>query len=156
MSARLIPVSLLVKISCVHMNFLVFRRDVCYNEAVLLQPFCIEDEVQKMAVSYKKLFKILIDRDMKKKEFRDFVGISYSTMSKLEKGENTTVEVLEKICLKLGCGIEDIMEILPDTPIQKAQSNFQKKGIHKIEVGFKAVPFLNIISISYPLLLSGM
>ena len=67
-----------------------------------------------MAVSYKKLFKILIDRDMKKKEFRDFVGISYSTMSKLEKGENTTVEVLEKICLKLGCGINDIMEILPD------------------------------------------
>ena len=54
-----------------------------------------------MAVSYKKLFKILIDRDMKKKEFRDFVGISYSTMSKLEKGENTTV---------------DIMEILPDDP----------------------------------------
>ena len=54
-----------------------------------------------MAVSYKKLFKILIDRDMKKKEFRDYVGISYSTMSKLEKGENTTVEVLEKICLKL-------------------------------------------------------
>ena len=69
-----------------------------------------------MAVSYKKLFKILIDRDMKKKEFRDFVGISYSTMSKLEKGENTTVEVLEKICLKLGCGINDIMEILPDDP----------------------------------------
>ncbi len=52
-----------------------------------------------MAVSYKKLFKILIDRDMKKKEFRDYVGISYSTMSKLEKGENTTVEVLEKICV---------------------------------------------------------
>lgn len=69
-----------------------------------------------MAVSYKKLFKILIDRDMKKKEFRDFVGISYSTMSKLEKGENMTVEVLEKICLKLGCGINDIMEILPDDP----------------------------------------
>ena len=69
-----------------------------------------------MAVSYKKLFKILIDRDMKKKEVRDFVGISYSTMSKLEKGENTTVEVLEKICLKLGCGINDIMEILPDDP----------------------------------------
>ena len=69
-----------------------------------------------MAVSYKKLFKILIGRDMKKKESRDSVGISYSTMSKLEKGENTTVEVLEKICLKLGCGINDIMEILPDHP----------------------------------------
>ena len=72
-----------------------------------------------MAVSYKKLFKILIVRYINKKEFRDFVVISYSTMSKLEKGENTTVEVLEKICLKLGCGIEDIMEILPDTTISK-------------------------------------
>ena len=72
-----------------------------------------------MAVSYQKLFKLLNDRDMKKKEFRDCVGSSYSTMSKLEKGENTTVEVLEKICLKLGCGIEDIMEILPDTTISK-------------------------------------
>ena len=47
-----------------------------------------------MAVSYKKLFKILIDRDMKKKDFREYVGISYSTLSKLEKGENTNVDVL--------------------------------------------------------------
>ena len=67
-----------------------------------------------MAVSYKKLFKILIDRDMKKKEFREYVGISYSTLSKLEKGENTNVDVLERICLKMDCRIEDIMEILPD------------------------------------------
>lgn len=69
-----------------------------------------------MAVSYKKLFKMLIDRDMKKKDFREFVGISYSTLNKLEKGENTNVEVLERICLKLGCGINDIVEILPDSP----------------------------------------
>ena len=69
-----------------------------------------------MAVSYKKLFKILNRSRPKKKEFRELVGISYSTMSKLEKGENTTVEVLEKICLKLGCGINDIMEIVPDSP----------------------------------------
>ena len=68
-----------------------------------------------MAISYKKLFKILIDRDMKKKEFRDFVGISYSTMSKLEKGENTTVEVLEKRCLKLGCHIGDIVEFVDES-----------------------------------------
>ena len=98
------------------MNFLAFHREICYNETVLLQPCSIEEEVQNIAVSYKKLFKILIDRDMKKKEFRDYVGISYYTMRKLEKGENTTVEVLEKICLKLGCGIDDIMEILPDNP----------------------------------------
>ena len=69
-----------------------------------------------MAVSYKKLFKMLIDRDMKKKDFREFVGISYSTLNKLEKGENTNVEVLERICLKLDGGIDDIMEILPDSP----------------------------------------
>ena len=68
-----------------------------------------------MAVSYKKLFKMLIDRDMKKKDFREFVGISYSTLNKLEKGENTNVEVLERICLKLDCGIDDIMEILTDS-----------------------------------------
>ena len=59
---------------------------------------------------------MLIDRDMKKKDFREFVGISYSTLNKLEKGENTNVEVLERICLKLSCGIDDIMEILPDSP----------------------------------------
>lgn len=62
---------------------------------------------------------MLIDLDMKKKDFREFVGISYSTLNKLEKGENTTVEVLERICFKLGCGIEDIMEILPDNPALK-------------------------------------
>lgn len=56
---------------------------------------------------------------MKKKDFREFVGISYSTLSKLEKGENTTVEVLERICLKLGCEIGDIMEIVPDSAILK-------------------------------------
>ena len=89
------------KKQCVHIIFLAFGIEICYNKIV----FC----------NYVVL-KILIDRDMKKKEFRDFVGISYSTMSKLEKGENTTVEVLEKICLKLGCGINDIMEILPDDP----------------------------------------
>jgi DNA-binding Xre family transcriptional regulator len=72
------------------------------------------EEQVNMAVSYKKLFKILIDRDMKKKEFRELVGISYSTMSKLEKGENTNVDVLERICLKMNCRIEDIMEVLPD------------------------------------------
>ncbi len=70
-----------------------------------------------MAVSYKKLFKILIDIDMKKKDFREYVGISYSTLSKLEKGENTNVDVLERICLKMGCRIEDIMEILPDQSV---------------------------------------
>ena len=99
-------------------NFSRFSRPpVLYFIWVL---FGLRNESQRgatvMAVSYKKLFKILIDRDMKKKDFREYVGISYSTLSKLEKGENTNVDVLERICLKMDCRIEDIMEILPDQP----------------------------------------
>lgn len=67
-----------------------------------------------MSVSYKKLFKLLIDRNMKKKDFRKLTGLSYATIAKLEKGDNVMSSVLECICLKMGCSIEDIMEILPD------------------------------------------
>ena len=94
------------------MNFLAFRNEICYNEPVLLQPFCIEDEVQKMAVSYKKLFKILIDRDMKKKDLCAAAGISHASMAKLGKNENVTTDVLVKICTALKCDISDIMEII--------------------------------------------
>ncbi len=67
-----------------------------------------------MAVSYKKLFKLLIDRDMKKKEFKELTGISQGTLSKLQNGGNVMVDVLEKICLRMDCRIEEIMEIYPD------------------------------------------
>ena len=66
-----------------------------------------------MAASYKKLFKLLIDRDMKKKELGEAAGISNSLIAKLGKNENVTVEVLVKICAALDCNIDDIMEILP-------------------------------------------
>ena len=67
-----------------------------------------------MAVSYKKLFKLLIDKDMKKKDFKELTGISQGTLTKLQNGGNVMVEVLEKICLNLDCNIDDIMEIYPD------------------------------------------
>lgn len=67
-----------------------------------------------MAVSYKKLFKLLIDRDMKKKDFRELTGLSGNTVSKLANNENVTMEVIERICTKMGCGVEDILEIIPD------------------------------------------
>ena len=66
-----------------------------------------------MAVSYKKLFKLLIDRDMKKKDFKELTGISQGTLNKLQNGGNVMVDVLEKICLNMDCGIDDIMEIYP-------------------------------------------
>ena len=67
-----------------------------------------------MAVSYKKLFKLLIDRDMKKKEFKELTGISQGTLNKLQNGGNVMVDVLEKICLNMHCEPSDIMEIYPD------------------------------------------
>jgi len=67
-----------------------------------------------MNVSYKKLWKLLIDKDMKKKDLREAAGISTSSMAKLGKNENITTDVLVKICKALKCDISDIMEILPD------------------------------------------
>ena len=67
-----------------------------------------------MAVSYKKLFKLLIDRDMKKKDFKELTGISQGTLNKLQNGGNVMVDVLEKICLSMDCNVEDIMKIYPD------------------------------------------
>ena len=63
-----------------------------------------------MAVSYKKLWKLLIDRDMKKKDLCAAAGISHASMAKLGKNENVTTDVLVKICTALQCDIGDIME----------------------------------------------
>lgn len=64
-----------------------------------------------MSVSYKKLWKLLIDRDMKKEELRIAAGISTNTMAKLGKNENVNTEMLVRICAALACDIGDIMEI---------------------------------------------
>jgi putative transcriptional regulator len=76
--------------------------------------FILQGEVTIMAVSYKKLWKLLIDKDMKKKDLREAAGISTSSMAKLGKNENVTTDVLVKICKALKCDISDIMEIEPD------------------------------------------
>ncbi|RHF58912.1 helix-turn-helix domain-containing protein [[Ruminococcus] lactaris] len=67
-----------------------------------------------MTVSYKKLWKLLIDHDMKKKDLAKAAGISNYTITKMSKGENVTVDILGKICLALNCNIDDIMEFIPD------------------------------------------
>lgn len=69
-----------------------------------------------MAISYKKLFKLLIDRDLKKKDLRNMTGISYATLHKLERGENVMTDVLYNICNALHCDLSDIAEIVPDEP----------------------------------------
>lgn len=66
-------------------------------------------------MSYKKLWKLLIDREMKKKDLCELAGISHASMAKLGKSENITTDVLLRICSALHCNISDIMEIVEDT-----------------------------------------
>lgn len=67
-----------------------------------------------MAVSYKKLWKLLIDRDMKKKDLAEKANISSYTLSKLNKGNNVTTDVLVRICKALNCSFDDIMEVVDE------------------------------------------
>lgn len=65
-----------------------------------------------MAISYKKLWKLLIDKDMKKSDLIAATGISRYTINKLNRGDNVTTDVLAKICLALDCTMDDIMEVI--------------------------------------------
>ena len=67
-----------------------------------------------MAVSYKKLWKLLIDRDMKKKDLIALSGVSRTTISKMGNDENVSTEMLAKICNALQVDVGDIMEMIPD------------------------------------------
>lgn len=64
-----------------------------------------------MSVSYKKLWKLLIDKEINKTNIREVTGISPSTIAKMNKNEYVSLEVLDKICTYLECDIGDIMEI---------------------------------------------
>ena len=63
-------------------------------------------------LSYKKLWKLLIDRDMQKKELQEAAGIGNSTITKLGKDESVNTAILEKICNALKCDISDIVEMI--------------------------------------------
>ena len=67
-----------------------------------------------MRISYKKLWKLLIDRDMLKKDLAEKAGISNASIAKLGRNENVNTDILRKICVALGYDMEDILEIVPD------------------------------------------
>ena len=67
-----------------------------------------------MIISYKKLWKLLIDKNMKKKDLRTVTGISTTTLAKLGKDENVSTDILAKICRALECDVGDIMEMVND------------------------------------------
>lgn len=72
-----------------------------------------------MDVSYNKLFKLLIDKEMKKTEFAKKVGISANTLAKLSRNETVSMEVIIRICRSLQCSVNDILDILPTTRVRE-------------------------------------
>ncbi len=67
-----------------------------------------------MNISYKKLWKLLIDKDMMKKDLAEKARISSASIAKLGRNENVNTDILLKICKALECDISDIMEIVPE------------------------------------------
>ena len=71
-------------------------------------------EVTKMKASYKKLWKLLVDKDMSKADLHKASGLSSSTMTKLRRSEDVSMDALRKICVVLDCNIGDIVEFVSD------------------------------------------
>lgn len=69
-----------------------------------------------MQLSYKKLWKLLIDRDLKKKDLSEMANVSSTCIAKLGKNENVNTNILVKICAALECDISDIVELTESTP----------------------------------------
>jgi DNA-binding Xre family transcriptional regulator len=81
-----------------------------------------------MAASYKKLWKLLIDRDLLKRDLCKLANVSTTTMAKLGKGESVNVDILLRICAALEVDISDIMEVVPgieDKPKPSAKAKSQ-------------------------------
>ena len=67
-----------------------------------------------MDVCYNKLFKMLIDKELRKTEFAKKVGISANTLAKLSRNETVSMDIIVRICRSLGCTVDEIMDILPE------------------------------------------
>jgi DNA-binding Xre family transcriptional regulator len=77
-------------------------------------------------ISYKKLWHILLDKDLKKKDLVTLAGVSTYTINKLNRGDNVTTDVLQRICRALECDLPDIMEMLPDESDANKESKESK------------------------------
>ena len=74
-----------------------------------------------MRISYNKLWKMLIDKNMKKQDLKKATGISATCIAKMGRGDNVTTDVLVRICTALDCRLEDIMELVQDETVQRAE-----------------------------------
>lgn len=71
-----------------------------------------------MAISYNRLWKLLIDRKMKKKDLVEMAGVSWSTIVKMGRDEHVSTDILVKICAALGCEVDEVMEIVRENSVQ--------------------------------------
>ena len=71
-----------------------------------------------MAISYNRLWKLLIDRKLKKKDLVEAAGVSWSTIVKMGRDEHVSTDILVKICAALNCEVYEVMEIVPENDAQ--------------------------------------
>ena len=86
-------------------------------------------------VSYKKLWKLLIDLDMNKRQLGELAGISLSTLTKLTKGECVNMDMLVKICTALDCDLHEIVEIVSDDTDEKPKRKISKVPKNRVRKG---------------------
>lgn len=94
-----------------------FLKDNIHHAIIALSTVYISmdgSEAISMAISYKKLWKLLIDKDMRKKDLQKAAGISSASITKLGKNENVNTEIIAKICVALQCDVSDIMEMVDE------------------------------------------
>lgn len=89
-----------MKYRCNLLTVLVFRDIILFNRMVII------------VLSYNKLWKLLIDLNMKKKDLKDLTGIGSTTLTKLNRNEPVSMDVIIKICLALKCNVGDIMDVV--------------------------------------------
>ena len=95
-----------------------YRKNVRNSKGLVLQKIFLRGIMKKIkiggkivAISYKKLWKLLIDKDMKKGELQQLANVSASSIAKLGKNENVNTDILVRICKALNCSLEEIMEL---------------------------------------------
>ena len=104
-------------------NIVAFASVVCYtyiksNYVLWLKQYR-DEEFHLRKISYKKLWKLLIDKDLNKQTLSQVANISASTLTKMSKNQYVNVEMLERICNALNCEFDDIIELVPDCESDK-------------------------------------
>ena len=81
-----------------------------------------------MSVSYKKLWKLLIDKDMNKTDLRNATGISSFTIARMTRGEDVSTAILKRICVAMKCDIGDIVEVKLEEPSSETETQGLIRG----------------------------